>query len=180
MKKHVGIITDDLILYNKIRLLLRDSANVTLAKTDEGADRYDLLLADTDVATEKPGAVPIGEGGRIPRTFRHEDLIKALENSGEPEASISLSTTGNEAYVSGEAVRLTEVEYKLLEVILASDGFVSKETLLKTVWGDGYDLGVVNVYVHYLRRKLERDGKKVIISSRNEGYKISENYRRKS
>lgn len=180
MKKHVGIITDDLILYNKIRLLLRDAANVTLAKADEGADRYDLLLVDTEVATDKPGALLIGKGGKISRTFRHAELIKALESSGEPEASISLSKAGNEAYVSGESVRLTEVEYKLLEVILTSDGFVSKETLLERVWGDGYDIGVVNVYVHYLRRKLERDGKKVIISSRNEGYKISENYRRKS
>ena len=180
MKKHVGIITDDLILYNKIRLLLRDTANVTLARADESADRYDLLLLDTAVATEKAGAVLIGEGGRIPRGFRHEELIEALEHSGEPEESISLSATSSEAYLSGEAVRLTEVEYKLLEVILASDGYVSKEALLERVWGDGYDLGVVNVYVHYLRRKLERDGKKVIVSSRNEGYKISENYRRKS
>ena len=62
MKKHVGIITDDLILYNKIRLLLRDTANVTLARADESADRYDLLLLDTAVATDKAGAVLIGEG----------------------------------------------------------------------------------------------------------------------
>jgi DNA-binding response OmpR family regulator len=34
---------------------------------------------------------------------------------------------------------------------------------------------VLNVYVHYLREKLE-DGKKIIISSRKLGYKIDERY----
>ena len=179
MKKHVGVITSDLILYNKIRLLLRDTANVTLAAAEEGADRYDVLFCDVESTGTKAGAIMIGDGCSIPRAFRHEELLDALEHSGEPEACISLSATSNEAYVLGETIKLTEVEYKLLDVILASDGFVSKEALLKSVWGEGYDLGVVNVYVHYLRRKLEKDGKKVIISSRNEGYKISENYRRK-
>ena len=179
MKKHVGVITSDLVLYNKIRLLLRNTANVTLAAADESAERYDVLFCDLDTVGEKSGAVMIGEGGALTHSFRHEELISLLEHSGEPEACISLSGTSTEAYLLGETVKLTEVEYRLLEVILSSEGFVSKEELLHTVWGEGYDLGVVNVYVHYLRRKLEKDGKKVIISSRNEGYKISENYRRK-
>lgn len=178
MKKHVGVITDDKVLYNKIRLLLRDVANVTLARADEGMGGYDLLLTDT--VTENPDAVLIGEGGALPRLFKHEELFALLDRSGEADICLSLIPATHGAYVFGEAVKLTEVEYKLLEVILASDGFVSKEELLERVWGEGYDLGVVNVYVHYLRRKLERDGKRVIVSSRNEGYKIDERYRRKS
>ena len=71
------------------------------------------------------------------------------------------------------------MEYKLLDVILSADGYVSKDAILRTVWGNGYDEGVVNVYIYYLRRKLEKDGRRVIISSRNEGYKIDEKYRRK-
>ena len=179
MKKHVGVITADAVLYNKIRLLLRDVANVVRAEVGESADRYDVLLADTDATEESSGAVMIGEGGAIPRLFCHEQLLSILEGCDEPQSSITLSHSTSEAYISGDAVRLTEVEYKLLEVILAADGFVSKEQLLMSVWGEGYDVGVVNVYVHYLRRKLEKNGRRVIVSSRNEGYKISENYRRK-
>jgi two-component system OmpR family response regulator len=107
-------------------------------------------------------------------------LALLTETDGGPDASLSLSDDGRHAYIFGEKIKLTEVEYKLLEVILKADGFVSKEQILDTVWGDGYDLGVVNVYVHYLRRKLEKGGNKVIISSRNEGYRIDEKYRRKS
>ena len=180
MKKHVGIITDDLILYNKIRLLLRHEANVSLSTADETAGAYDVLLADARITDGKPGAVMIGDGEELPLSFRHEDLVMILQRSGEADVGISLSATAHVAYISGEAVKLTEVEYRLLEVIIEADGFISKEELLHNVWGNGYDLGVVNVYVHYLRRKLEKDGRKVIISSRNEGYKISENYRRKN
>ena len=179
MKKHVGVITADKVLYNKIRLLLRDVANVTPAEICEHAESYDLFLIDTRISAEKAGAIPIGEGGAIPLSFRHEELFSLLDRSDEPENSLALVPATREAYISGESVKLTDVEYKLLEVIFTEDGFVSKDTLLRKVWGDGYDLGVVNVYVHYLRRKLEKDGKKVIISSRNEGYKISESYRRK-
>ena len=39
---------------------------------------------------------------------------------------------------------------------------------------DGVDGGVVNVYVHYLREKLEKNGERIIISTRNLGYKINE------
>ena len=34
----------------------------------------------------------------------------------------------------------------------------------------------MNVYVHYLREKLEYNGEKVIISSRKNGYKIDERF----
>lgn len=181
MKKHVGIITADTVLYNKIRLLLRETATVTLADVKDEIDSYDLLLADVRAAGyDVAGAVLIGEGGRLPLLFKHEDLCNILDESGRADHTITLSAKDHTAYVFGDAVRLTEVEFKLLEVILSADGYVTKQELLRTVWGDGYDEGVVNVYVHYLRRKLERDGQKVIISSRNEGYKISEKYRRKS
>ena len=34
----------------------------------------------------------------------------------------------------------------------------------------------MNVYIHYLREKLEADGEKIILSSRSHGYKIDEKY----
>ena len=81
------------------------------------------------------------------------------------------------AYLFGEEIRLTEVEYKLLGKLLSTcPEFVSREELLATVWGGECDTGVVNVYIYYLRQKLEKSGNKVIISSRSYGYKIDEKY----
>ena len=179
--KRIGVISNNPKLYNKIRLLLLGIAEVEEFK--EGAkDRYSLIIADID-SSDMPDfeCVTLGSGGDLPLPFRHEDMIALVtETEGEAERFLSLSADGRHAYISGEEIKLTEVEYKLLEVILNANGFVSKEQILDTVWGDGYDLGVVNVYVHYLRKKLEKNGTKVIISSRNEGYKIDEKYRRKS
>ena len=179
--KRIGVISKNPLVYNKIRLLLRDTAAVEEFKA-EANGAYTLVIADIDSA-DKPDfeCVTLGRGGDLPLPFRHEDMIALVTGTeGEAERFLSLSADGRHAYISGEEIKLTEVEYKLLEVILKADGFVSKEQILDTVWGDGYDLGVVNVYVHYLRRKLEKGGNKVIISSRNEGYRIDEKYRRKS
>ena len=180
MKKHVGIVTSDFILYNKIRLLLRDSALATLIAKGDATEGYDLIIVDTHSDVSIPeNAITIGDGGILPSSFRHEDLL-AIINGNEKKADvITLSASSQSAYLSGEAIKLTDVEYKLLDVIVSADGYVSKTEILHTVWGDGYDEGVVNVYVYYLRKKLEKDGRRVIISSRNEGYKIDEKYRRK-
>ena len=178
MKKNVGVVTKDPVLYNKIRLLLRNEASVIRADGID-SDSLDLILVDLRYFKgEIKDAVTIGEGGNLPLSFRHEDVLDLLKNSEKISEAISLSKSTHAAYLSGRCIKLTEVEYKLLEVILSANGYVSKRELLSTVWGDGYDEGVVNVYVHYLRKKLEKDGKKIIISSRNEGYKIDEKYRR--
>ena len=59
--------------------------------------------------------------------------------------------------------------------IEAQGGFVSREEILREIWDNCADAGVINVYVHYLREKIEH-GEKIIISSRNNGYKIDEKY----
>ena len=181
MKKLIGVITEDKILYNKIRLLLRHAAEVRHMSRTDSPEPYALVFADARLGLPDFKCVTIGDGCDIPLYFRHEDVFEALDGSGEDsEDTLVLAGDKRHAYIHGEEVKLTEVEYKLLLAILSADGFVSKQELLQTVWGEGHDEGVVNVYVHYLRRKLEKSGYKVIISSRNEGYRIDEKYRRKS
>ena len=115
---------------------------------------------------------------RIP--FRHEDVLELVENAqSDNRESLVLSKDGRSVYLFGEKIKLTDVEFRLLEALVTAEGdFVSRETLLASIWGDGFDAGVVNVYIHYLRHKLERDGRKIILSSRKEGYGIDRKYRR--
>ena len=70
MKKRVGVITNNSLLFNKIRLLLRELAEVELATKDCGSDRYDLIFADIETA-EVPelDCVTLGEGGNISLPF---------------------------------------------------------------------------------------------------------------
>lgn len=179
MKKHVGIMTSDFILFNKIRLLLRDSAVVSAIAPTDATEGYDLVLADQRCCADIPtGAVTIGEGGTLPFAFKHDDLLNLVDKKETTPDALTISASSHSVYLSGEVIKLTEVEFKLLDAILSADGYISKQELLGTVWGDSCDEGIVNVYVYYLRRKLEKDGRRVIISSRNEGYKIDEKYRR--
>jgi DNA-binding response OmpR family regulator len=76
----------------------------------------------------------------------------------------------------GVAVRLSTTEFELLVYLLRNAGRVlSREQILRAVWGYDYDPGtnVVDVYVGYLRRKLrQNDEKDPIVTVRSVGYRF--------
>lgn len=75
-------------------------------------------------------------------------------------------------------VALTSREYSLLLLLLQNQGQVlSRETILATIWSDqqGTASNVIEVYVRYLRQKLEEDGERRLIHTvRGAGYCLSE------
>ena len=63
--------------------------------------------------------------------------------------------------MNGTAVELTGTELALLEYLMRNPGVVlSRDQLREEVWGDGFEpaSNVVDIYVHYVRRKLKRAG----------------------
>jgi len=76
----------------------------------------------------------------------------------------------------GRPIFLSVTEFSLLELLIRSpESPVSKQTILEKVWDDtGYrDPNVVEVYVSYLRHKLERSGtSKLIHTVRGQGYML--------
>ena len=185
MKKRVGVLTQDLSLYNRIKLLLRNVASVDLLDPKSSLNLYDVIFTDIDSSDSHPDnalTMSYDKKADIALPFLHADVLNVVERAEQKNSEkIALLNDGRHALLFGEKIKLTEVEYKLLFELLSAEGkYVSRESLLQNVWGDGFDSGVVNVYVHYLRNKLERDGRKIILSSRKEGYKIDEKYRRES
>ncbi len=77
---------------------------------------------------------------------------------------------------AGELVRLSTTEFELLVHLIRNRGHVlSREQILRAVWGYEYDPGtnVVDVYVGYLRRKLRRSDRSVpIVTVRSVGYRF--------
>lgn len=73
-------------------------------------------------------------------------------------------------------IPLSPREFALLEVLLRRRGEVlSKQDLLDSVWGEGFegDPNVVEVYVGYLRRKIDRPfGVSDLETVRGEGYRL--------
>jgi DNA-binding response OmpR family regulator len=75
-----------------------------------------------------------------------------------------------------EAILLTPRELALLEALLQTPGaVVAKHELLRHVWGDDFegDANVVEVYVGYLRRKIDEPfGRRSLRTLRGHGYQL--------
>lgn len=78
----------------------------------------------------------------------------------------------------GRSLQLTSREYELLLLLLRRSGaVVSRQEILTTIWAGqpGSTSNVIEVYVRYLRRKLEADGERRLIHTvRGHGYCLSE------
>jgi DNA-binding response OmpR family regulator len=89
---------------------------------------------------------------------------------------IEVNLLTREVRRGGQPVRLSTTEFELLVYLLQNRGQVlSREQILRAVWGYEYDPGtnVVDVYVGYLRRKLRNaEGKAPIITIRSVGYRF--------
>lgn len=170
--KRIAVYTSDPYLYQKIKLALLGKAEVTQC----GAE-YDVALFDLESNLSPiTNAITMSRFGNgeisLPLSFKDiEDLV------GSDGAQLSISDAPKCAILRGRQIRLTDVEYALFSLLIEKRGsFASREEILASVWGEGVDAGVINVYVHYLREKLETEGEKIIISSRKHGYKIDEKY----
>jgi DNA-binding response OmpR family regulator len=92
------------------------------------------------------------------------------------DGSIEVNLLSREVRRNGEPIRLSTTEFELLVYLLQNRGQVlSREQILRAVWGYEYDPGtnVVDVYIGYLRRKLrDAQGNAPIATIRSVGYRF--------
>lgn len=90
----------------------------------------------------------------------HAPLPQKLELS-----DLVVDTFSHQVWRGGERVTLTAREYALLEYLMVRQGkVVSRTDLLENVWDVHFNTNtnVVDVYVNYLRRKIDRADPKLI------------------
>ena len=179
MKKTVAVYTADKYLFQKIRLDAPEGVDVVLG--DCASVAHSLAFADLDTVSVFPtGAVTMSRDDKtcdLKIPFPLGTIADIIANKEDTGAPLTLRDEGRAAILRGEVIKLTEVEFSLLSALLKrGGGFATRDEILSEVWGDGADSGVINVYIHYLREKLEIHGEKIIISSRKCGYKIDEKY----
>ena len=175
MKKLIAVICADGYVYQKIYLILKGQHSVYRADEKSAEDAEIVITDNISYRRDDARIITVGRGedSMLGIPFDEKSLLALI--SGESECALRLGNKS--AYLRGERIKLTEVEHSLLaELIEAGGEYVERDALISRVWGAGVDGGVLNVYVHYLREKLEACGEKIIISSRKLGYKIDEKY----
>jgi DNA-binding response OmpR family regulator len=141
---------------------------IVLTEQDEVSDRVALLNAGADDYLTRP--CDFDELlARIRARLRAADQTASTTIS-QGRVTIDLGT--RQARMDGRTVELTTREFALLETLMHHSGQVlSQPQLLNRVWGYDRDptSNVVEVYVGYLRKKLERD---VVETVRGAGYRF--------
>lgn len=118
-----------------------------------------------------------GADDYLVKPFSFQELearIKALLRRGGREAAdtnlrcgdLTLDPPSHRAIRSGQVIDLTVKEYRLLEYLMQNQGTaLSRINLLKNVWDKDFDTNtnVVDVYVNYLRVKIDKDYERKLI-----------------
>ncbi|SHK83446.1 two component transcriptional regulator, winged helix family [Chitinophaga jiangningensis] len=94
-------------------------------------------------------------------------------------ANLSLNTDTKSATRAGYDIQLTATEYRLLEYLLRNPRKVlSRMEILEQVWGIDFNMNtkVVDVYINYLRKKLNKNGQSELIQTvTGLGYMLKDN-----
>ena len=181
MSKRICVLTRNTELGRKIQLMLPEY-EVVLTDRKIGTD-YERVFCDLDTCEVIEGDC-IGmsrelESGdsTLHLPFRFSEFRAVMRSEKKESAYLGIDRESSSATLGGEKIKLTEVEMRLYERLYDENGYVSRDDLLDYVWHGESEAGVLNVYIHYLREKLEKRGEKIILSSRKYGYKINEIYR---
>lgn len=115
---------------------------------------------------------------RIRSLLRRADLKETSSGSLYTFADVQVNDEAKTVTRNGASISLTSTEYRLLLMFIMNPRRVlSRMEILEEVWGVDFDMGtnVVDVYVNYLRKKLDQHGtKKLIHTQIGMGYVLRE------
>lgn len=147
-----------------------------------------LMLTAKDGVTDKVRGLDCGADDYLVKPFAFDELlarIRALLRRRQPATSnvlqvgdLVMDVSSREVRRNERVIELTSKEFELLELFMRHPRQVlTREVIYDKVWG--YDFGgesnIIEVYVRYLRAKLEINGQpKLIHTVRGAGYVLKE------
>ncbi len=175
----------DLVLLD---LMLPDGSGMDVLKRirTEKPDLPVIVVSALGEIDDKVNLLDAGADDYLVKPFAFAELAARVRAAGRQGAASShalsvgdmtLDTRTRVAKRGDDiAVDLPSREFALLEYLMRHAGHVlTRQQLLDAVWGIGFDAGsnVVDVYVSYLRRKLDRSGEASMIETvRGAGYRV--------
>ncbi|GHS94426.1 DNA-binding response regulator [Bacteroidia bacterium] len=148
-----------------------------------------LVLSALNDPDDKVKALDSGADDYLSKPFHFKELIarihaltrRASMSRDKPEnilqcADLILYTDSHSVKRNGQEIKLTRQEFKLLKLLMENiNRVVSRTQILDTVWGINYDTNtnIIDVYISYLRNKIDREGyEKRIETVKGRGYII--------
>ncbi|HEX2954812.1 MAG TPA: response regulator transcription factor [Bacillota bacterium] len=148
---------DGLSILKEFRSLGFDTPVLFLTAKDSPEDRADGLNAGADDYLIKPFyTVELLARLQALSRRKNKDLSKNLLMAGD----ILFDPSRGHVIKGNETIQLTLKESQLFELLMRNFGkVVTKETIIQKVWSFDKDaeFTTVNLYVHYLRKKLQID-----------------------
>ncbi len=165
-----------------------DGVDLCRALRAQGSQAMILLLTARDAIADRVEGLRAGADDYLTKPFAFEELLARMDavarRAPEPQHEAALVVGALEidpsirgARLAGREIALTAREFALLGCLAARPGrAVAKADILREVWGYGFDPGtnIVEVYVRYLRQKLQADGDAPLIETvRGHGYRLT-------
>lgn len=174
-----GIILD-------IMMPKKDGLEVLQTLRQKGISTPVLLLTAKAEVEDRIQGLDLGADDYLPKPFAMGELLARVramlrrKDMFTPDilrcGNLSLNLQSYVLSSNTQSVVLPKLEYRLMEILMLNWGiYLSTEDLLVKVWGYNTDaeLGVVWVYISYLRKRLQALKANVIISARrNVGYTL--------
>lgn len=145
-----------------------------------------LILTARDAIDDRVAGLDAGADDYLVKPFAFDEFsarVRALLRRGSDTKSavlsledLTLNTTNRKVTRAGQDISLTSTEYALLEYLLRNQGqILTRSQIADHVWNYdfSYDSNVVDVYIRYLRNKIDRAfPTKLIHTIRGTGYTL--------
>ena len=179
LKAYDGIEALDILSENEVHLMILDimmprlDGIKTLMKLRESRNIPVILLSAKSEDVDKIFGLTAGADDYVTKPFNPSELMARVKSQlrryttlgsiGKQNGEIvidglSVDTESKTVKVDGETVRLTPVEYKILELLVRNRGRVfSAEDIYSNVWNEQNIVGdnTIAVHVRHIREKIE-------------------------
>jgi two-component system, OmpR family, copper resistance phosphate regulon response regulator CusR len=128
-----------------------------------------LMLTALGTTDDIVDGLTTGADDYLTKPFKFRELLARVQALARRKTAfnkilvagdLQVDTNAKEVYRSGKQIDLTAREFRLLEYLLINKNRVMSRTdILENVWDINHDLGtnVVDVYINYLRKKVDHD-----------------------
>lgn len=170
--------TDGFEVLRRIREISDIPVLMISARGEEADKVRGLELGADDYITKPFGYAELS--ARIRAVMRRAQSLPPVVGGGVFEAGpLHINYSTQQVSLSGQPIKLTPIEYKLLYQLTRSAGKVLQhDQLLTKIWGPEYlgELDYLRIYIRRLREKIEPDPQhpQYILTERGLGYKFAE------